>query len=116
MNELFFFPRAELFNAGHTVDGDMVDGFLHYAVAESVDGRRWMSPEYFSDTVVGVNPETGEQEFGRQHDAPIKAERIVHRFTATAIIAGNQVVQDIIERGWLEIDPRYGSEAYERAA
>lgn len=87
-----FGVRTDVVSLGrHWEDGDEMIGYAGYVVAETENGRRWAHRSAFVDR----EPEGAEA----------KADMLLQRIEAT----GGQINLD----HWDEIDPAYGSDAYQ---
>lgn len=88
-----FGVRSDVVSLGrHWEDGEEMIGFTAYVVAEAPDGRRWAHSHSYTET----DPEGAEA----------KADRLLQRIEA----AGGRI--NLVH--WHEIDPAYGSIAYQR--
>ena len=108
-----FFVRSDLFECGLDVDGSTVEGLNFFVVAEFEDGSRLASPKSFSNRGTRQNcSETGEPYWPHQDWAEETAERYLEHVEKFA--QDNEPTWErLFGAGWMDIDPRYGSPAYQ---
>lgn len=92
---LQFFVRDDVFQDGRDECGHPVERLAYYVVAEEPSGRRWAHSRVFTDDGVW---QRGERQ----------AAQMLTRIEA-AYAAGRALDPD----HWQEIDPAYGSDAYQ---
>ena len=94
--EMQFFVRSDVVHTGRDETGYPIEGLIYYVVAESESGRRLAHGYTFSDEGIYKR---GEE----------RAEKLVRRIER-AYKAGEGPDWDAY---WYEIDPAYGSLAYQ---
>ena len=110
MSYLDFAVRNDLVDLGLDSDGEQVVGFAFYVVAEDCEGRRWAHGRRFLDRVKAYDAEEGISYWARRDRDKVEAaaERLCARIVAH-VDAGGELADDC----WVEIDPAYGSAAYQ---
>lgn len=110
MAHLEFAVRNDLIDLGLDSDGEQVVGFAFYVVAEDCEGRRWAHDRRFLDHVKAYDAEEGICYWARRNRDAVEAaaERLCARIEAH-VDAGGELTDDC----WFEIDPAYGSDAYQ---
>lgn len=101
--------REDLYNAGVRCDGHVFHAPLYYVTAEAPNGRRWAHNRVFKGARREVSEETGDPEFidlreSSQHAAEVLAARV-----EAWLKSGGRLDPAY----WREIDPAYGSQAYQ---
>ena len=105
---LTFAPRSDLYQAGLTEDGEAYIAEVFYVVAQAPDGSRWAHDELFRGCAVHHDDE-GYEVFGDVRDLALhRCERLTAR-TEAHVAAGGR----LDPAHWNEIDPAYGSAAYQ---
>ena len=104
---LSFGVREDLVDLGRDEDGSVVVGRSFYVVAEDEAGHRWAHSHSFLDHVRAVD-EDGLRYWARRDGADAGAERLLARVEAH-VAAGGRLASE----HWVEIDPAYGSAAYQ---
>lgn len=106
---LFFDYRDDLVDLGRDEDGSVVEGRSFYVVAEDDAGHRWAHSHSFLDHVRAVT-EDGERYWARRDLAEVEAAvaRLRERIIAHVEAGGR-----LDASHWVEIDPAYGSVAYQ---
>lgn len=106
---LFFDYRDDLVDLGRDEDGEVVVGRSFYVVAEDDAGHRWAHSHSFLDHVRAVD-EDGARYWARRSFAEVEdaAARLRDRIAAH-VAAGGRLDASL----WVEIDPAYGSAAYQ---
>jgi hypothetical protein len=106
---LFFDYRDDLVDLGRDEDGEVVVGRSFYVVAEDDAGHRWAHSHSFLDCVRAVT-EDGERYWARRDLAEVEdaAVRLRDRIAAHVAAGGR-----LDGAHWVEIDPAYGSAAYQ---
>lgn len=92
---LQFFVRDDVYQAGRDECGYPIERLAYYVVAEAPSGRRWTHTRVFTDD--------GVWKRGERHSAQMLAR------IEAAYAAGRALDAD----HWEEIDPAYGSDAYQ---
>lgn len=113
MSHLVFAVREDLVDLGrHWEDGEQVVGCAYYVVAEDCEGRRWAHGRRFVDHVRRYDAEEGAHFWARRAagEAQAAADRLLARIEAH-VDAGGELDEDL----WVEVDPAYGSVAYQVA-
>lgn len=112
MSHFEFAVRSDLVDLGLDSDGEQDVGFAFYVVAEDCEGRRWAHGRRFLDRVKAYDAEEGIAYWARRDRDAVEAaaERLRARIVAH-VDAGGELADDC----WVEIDPAYGSEAYQAA-
>lgn len=104
-----FAVRSDLFELpGRDEDGELAVGTVWYVIAEAADGRRWSHSMSFKQHGM-VDYEEGRFPGIINCTAEAQAEALCERITK-AVAAGRR----LDEEHWTQIDPCYGSEAYQR--
>lgn len=110
MNKQTFtaYAASDLYQAGVTCDGQPFIAETFYVVMENGNGNRFRHERNFN----GTNPEFGEDIDDvyfpdLREEAEAKAERLANKVNA-ALASGKGVDFSF----WLELEPRYGSNAY----
>lgn len=108
---LVFAVRDDLVDLGRDEDGSVVVGRTLYVIAEDASGRRFAHDRSFMDHVRAVD-EDGFRFWARREvgAAEAEADRLLARIEA-AVAAG----RDLDFGHWNEVDPAYGSAAYQEA-
>jgi len=107
---LYFDYRDDLVDLGRDEDGSVIEGRLFYVVAEDDAGHRWRHSHSFMDHV-RAGDEGGARYWKRRNLASVEAAVAALRDRIEAhVAAGNALNAD----HWEEIDPAYGSAAYEQ--
>jgi hypothetical protein len=111
---LSFFVSSDLYCAGYTEDGDQFAAERYYVMAETSEGRRFKHVKHFD----GTNPTFDEDDEGFGHTVfPDLREEASNKAT----ILLDQIESHMNSGGrldralWVEVNPRYGSEAYQNA-
>ncbi len=104
---LVFGVREDLVDLGRDEDGSVVVGCSFYVVAEDDAGHRWAHDHAFLDHERRVD-EDGARFWARRDGADAEADRLLARIEA-AVAAGRR----LDAAHWVEIDPAYGSAAYQ---
>jgi hypothetical protein len=104
---LSFGVREDLVDLGRDEDGSVVVGRSFYVVAEDDAGHRWAHDHAFLDHARRVD-EDGLRFWGRRDGAEAEADALLARIEA-AVAAGRR----LDAAHWVEIDPAYGSAAYQ---
>lgn len=104
---LSFGVREDLVELGRDEDGSVVVGRSFYVVAEDELGHRWAHSHSFLDHVRAVD-EDGLRYWARRDGADAEADRLLGRIEA-AVAAGRR----LDAAHWAEVDPAYGSAAYQ---
>lgn len=112
MSHLEFAVRCDFVDLGRDSEGEQVVGFAFYVVAEDCEGRRWAHDRQFLDRVKAYDAEEGIVYWARRDWDLVEAaaERLRARIVAH-VDAGGELADDC----WVEIDPAYGSVAYQAA-
>ena len=107
---LVFAVRDDLVDLGRDEDGSVVVGRSFYVVAEDEAGHRWAHDHSFLDHVRGYDEEDGVRYWGRREDGVAEAEaaRLLARVEAHVAAGGG-----LDAAHWVEVDPVYGSAAYQ---
>jgi hypothetical protein len=107
---LSFRVRDDLVDLGRDEDGSVIVGRSFYVVAEDAVGNRWAHDHSFLDRVRRYDAEEGGHFWARGEEgaAEAKAARLLARVEAY-VAAGGALDVD----RWVEIDPGYGSAAYQ---
>lgn len=106
-----FFIRDDIISLGKDEDGSEIEGTVYYIVAEDENGRRWASPESIPGTILDtIEHDDGPAVVIRD----VRDEAYVKAVMAqkNCEIVGASIVNDP-EWPWSEIDPAYGSFAYQ---
>lgn len=106
---LSFDYRDDLVDLGRDEDGSVVEGRSFYVVAEDEAGHRWAHDHAFLDHARRTDPELGgywaRLSLAEVEDAVV---RLRDRIKAHVAAGGS-----LDARHWVEIDPAYGSAAYQ---
>lgn len=97
---------SELFSAGRNEDGEEVLGHIYSVLAEDKTGRRFSHIDYVKDTV-RKKCDPDESDCGSYWCLVLDAEQQVENKKKSLLLSENMILTD-----WLEVEPRYGSEAY----
>ena len=106
---LVFEVRDDLVDLGRDEDGSVVVGRSLYVVAEDDAGHRWAHDRSFLDRVRAFDPDFGPY-WARREEGAAEAEsdRLLARIEAHVAAGGR-----LDSAHWVEIDPAYGSAAYQ---
>lgn len=106
---LFFDYRDDLVDLGRDEDGSVIEGRSFYVFAEDDAGHRWAHSHSFLDHVRAVT-EDGERYWARRDLAAVEdaVVRLRDRIVAHVAAGGR-----LDAAHWVEIDPAYGSAAYQ---
>lgn len=107
---LSFGVREDLVDLGRDEDGSVVVGRSFYVVAEDEAGHRWAHDRSFLDRVAAYDAEEGGRYWAHREEgaAEAEADRLLARIEV-AVAAGRRLDAE----HWVEIDPAYGSAAYQ---
>ena len=107
---LSFGYRDDLVQLGLDDDGSPVVGRSFYVVAEDEAGHRWAHAHSFLDHVKRYDAEEGVRYWARRYnnEAQDAVVALLARIEA-AVAAGRR----LDAAHWVEIDPAYGSDAYQ---
>ena len=89
--------RSDLYEGGYTEDGERMIHEAHYVVIEVPDGRRWAHSHSF------------RTEKMRKAEAMTKSEALAEKIFQH-LASGKKLDME----HWVEIDPAYGSKAYQK--
>lgn len=108
---LSVFVRDDLVQVGvDWEDGEAVLARSLYVVAEAPDGRRWGHDRSFLDRVRGYDVEEGQAFWARRPDGEADAEAAALLARVEAHLAAGGSLDPA---HWVEVDPAYGSAAYQ---
>jgi hypothetical protein len=100
---------SDLYEAGRSVDGEMVYGENIYVMIEFPNGRRMKHFKNFKSHEMKYCDEIGEPYFVNSMDEMYsEAKRLCDRISQ--YIKNGGILDSVY---WTDIDPAYGSEAYE---
>lgn len=100
---------SDMFKAGITEDGQDYIGLVWYVIFETEGGRRFAHGHRFYSTKAEYCDDVGAMVFPDQsQEAQDGAEQLAERIKAH-IVAGGKLDR----AAWSEVDPRYGSDAYQ---
>jgi hypothetical protein len=107
---LSFRVRDDLVDLGRDEDGSVIVGRSFYVVAEDEAGHRWAHAHSFLDRVRRYDAEEGGYFWARGEEgaAEAKVARLLARIEAYVAAGGA-----LNEAHWDEVDPGYGSAAYQ---
>ena len=101
---------STLYNAGLTEDGEEFVGHIFYVRAEAPNGQRWLHVKAFDGVTSEEYEDSGVMVFGDDREAAAEgAERLASK-VREHLASGGKLDLDC----WNEVDPAYGSDAYER--
>ena len=101
--------REDLYNAGVRCDGHGFHASLYYVIAEAPDGRRWAHNRVFKGARREVCEETGDPVFIDLRESSRHAAEVLASRVEAWLKSGERL--DLAY--WGEIDPAYGSQAYQ---
>jgi hypothetical protein len=107
---LSFRVRDDLVDLGRDEDGSVIVGRSFYVVAEDAAGRRYAHDRSFLDHVQRYDEEDGGHFWGRRWDGDAEREAAALLARIEAHVAAGGALN---EAHWDEVDPAYGSAAYQ---
>src|SRR5690606_24986507 len=100
---------SALYCAGLTEDGEEYIGHIFFVRAEAPDGRRWAHVQGFDGVSVEYDEEFGCTYYGDiREEASARAEALAAKIKAYLEAGGK-----LDPTCWNEMDPAYGSSAYD---
>jgi hypothetical protein len=106
---LSFRVRDDLVDLGRDEDGSVIVGRSFYVVAEDAAGRRWAHAHSFLDHAKRYDEEEGAYWARRWNNEAQDAVAALLARIEAAVAAGRH----LDAAHWVEIDPSYGSAAYQ---
>jgi hypothetical protein len=105
------FVRDDVVHIGVDECGTPVEALSYYLVAEAADGSRWAHFKAWANVTREYDEAGGEHYFARDWDGVGAAAAEALRVKVAAHVAAGGTLD--LDVAWAEIDPAYGSAAYQ---